>query len=91
MTTKKNTSKRTSNANSNPTAEVKRGPGRPPSMPGETMKNHLVRVATDVPDLIGELASAQKMSRGAFVTTLIRKEAERRNKTAARKAARTAS
>lgn len=58
--------------------EVKRGPGRPPSMPGETMKNHMVRVAEDVPGLIEELAAARNISRGALVTLLIRQAAARR-------------
>jgi uncharacterized protein YcbK (DUF882 family) len=67
--------------------EVKRGPGRPPAMPGEKMTNHMVRVAEDVPDLIGELAEARGVSRGALVTTLIRQAAQRRARDQARKAA----
>ena len=69
------------------TATVEKRPvGRPPAMPGEKMENHMVRVATDIPALIGELAAARGQSRGEVVTILIRQAAKARNRRVASKA-----
>ena len=68
-----------------PESEVKRPVGRPPAMPGEKMENHMVRVAIDVPTLIGELAAARGQSRGEVVTILVRQAAAARTRRAAKK------
>jgi hypothetical protein len=79
---------KTTNNNSNvqPVESTeKRGPGRPPAMPGQEMKNHMVRVAVDVPDLIGDLAKARGISRGELVTLLVRQASQKRAKDQARR------
>jgi hypothetical protein len=71
-----------------PQSDAKRGPGRPKAMPDEPdFTNHMVRVAQDVPDLIGELAKAQGRTRGQVVTLLVRQAAQKRAKAAAKRAA----
>lgn len=62
----------------------KRPVGRPAAMPGETMANHMVRVAQDIPALIGELAAARGQSRGEVVTILVRQAAAARNRRVAK-------
>jgi hypothetical protein len=74
-----------------PETAEKRPVGRPPAMPGEgRLTNHMVRVAQDIPDLIGELATARGQSRGQVVTILIRQAAEARNRRIAANAAKAA-
>lgn len=69
-----------------PDSEAKRPVGRPPAMPGEVMRNHMVRVAIDIPGLISDLADARGQSRGEVVTILVRQAAAARTRRAARKA-----
>ena len=81
--------KSTKNTSSKSTTPAKRGPGRPPSMPGEKMVNRPFRVAEDIPGLIqrhATLTGAKSM--GAFLTTLVRKEAARLESLADAKVAR---
>jgi hypothetical protein len=75
-------------ANKKSQPEVKRGPGRPKAAPNEPdYRNHMVRVAQEIPDMIGKMAADRGMTRGVFVTTLIREAAAR--SAASRKAAAT--
>lgn len=71
-----------------PETAEKRPVGRPPAMPNEgRLTNHMVRVAQDVPDLIGELAVARGQSRGQVITLLVRQAAASRNRRVAKSAA----
>lgn len=75
-------------ANKAKTVKKYDSPGRPPAMPNEgTLQNHMVRVAKDIPDLIGQLAAGRGQTRGQVVTMLVRQAAEKRAKDAARRAA----
>lgn len=70
--------------------EVTRGPGRPPGIVDESgnavpLKNHMIRLPLDMPDVIGQLSSARGMTRGAYVANLIRREQARIERNAARR------